>query len=65
MTRPELARVNVTDFYNEISLLYGVLMDVCTPTTYHNVRRAEIRVQVGRRRPRDPIAVQRASTSTT
>jgi MOB kinase activator 1 len=24
--------VNVTDFYNEISLLYGVLMDVCTPT---------------------------------
>mmetsp|Transcript_4027 Transcript_4027/g.5993 ORF Transcript_4027/g.5993 Transcript_4027/m.5993 type:complete len:238 (+) Transcript_4027:2-715(+) len=23
--------VNVTDFYNEISLLYGVLMDTCTP----------------------------------
>ena len=25
--------VNVTDFYNEISLLYGVLMDVCTPVS--------------------------------
>ena len=24
--------VNVTDFYNEVSLLYGVLADVCTPT---------------------------------
>lgn len=24
--------VNVTDFYNEVSLLYGVLSDVCTPT---------------------------------
>jgi len=23
--------VNVTDFYNEISLLYGVLVDTCTP----------------------------------
>ena len=25
--------VNVTDFYNEISLLFGVLMDVCTPVS--------------------------------
>jgi len=24
--------VNLTDFYNEVSLLYGVLADVCTPT---------------------------------
>mmetsp|Transcript_12149 Transcript_12149/g.25663 ORF Transcript_12149/g.25663 Transcript_12149/m.25663 type:complete len:243 (+) Transcript_12149:88-816(+) len=24
--------VNVTDFYNEVNLLYGVLVDVCTPT---------------------------------
>jgi len=24
--------VNVTDFFNEVSLLYGVLADVCTPT---------------------------------
>lgn len=23
--------VNVTDFYNEVNLLYGVLVDVCTP----------------------------------
>ena len=25
--------VNVTDFFNEISLLYGVLMDTCTPAS--------------------------------
>lgn len=25
--------VNVTDFYNEISLLHGVLMDECTPVS--------------------------------
>merc|ERR1711998_438970 len=29
--------VNVTDFYNEVSLLYGVLTDVCTPTCCPNM----------------------------
>lgn len=33
----EWLAVNVTDFFNEVSLLYGVLADVCTPTCCPNM----------------------------